>query len=223
MKRQHTALTRSTQAVSPRDTDKNEMLNDAPKADSSRILWVDGVGGFLLVDREEVVIGQATASSKADVAIVGDLSRQAAAIRRTESDYLLQPLQPTQVDGISIDRPLLLSEKATIQLGQRVQLEFSKPSPLSATACLKLTSMNRFKPNVDGILLLADSCIVGPNPGSHVACPSWGKELLLFRNGEDWYFRTLDEVLVNGAPDQGQILVKPGLRMQGEDFSLSIE
>jgi len=223
MKRQHTALTRRTQAVPPRDTDKNEMLNEAPNADSSRILWIDGVGGFLLVDRQEVVIGQATASSKADIAIVGDLSRQAAAIRRTESDYLLQTLQPTHVDNVSIDRPLLLSDSATIQLGQRVQLEFSKPSPLSATACMKLSSMNRFKPNVDGILLLADSCIIGPNPGSHVACPSWSKELLLFRNGEDWYFRTLDEVLVNGKPDKGQIALESGLRIQGEDFSLSVE
>ena len=222
MKRQHTALTRSTQAVSPRDTDKDEGLGAKPSS-KHRILWVDGVGGFLMVDKEEIVIGQATSSSKAEVAIVGDLSRQAAAIRRTESDYLLQPLQPTQVDGVSIDRPLLLSQPAVIQLGQRVQLEFTKPSPLSATGCLRLASMNRFKPNVDGILLLADSCIIGPNPGSHVSCPNWSKELLLFRNGEQWYFRTLDEVLVNGSPDKGQILVEPGLRIQGEDFSLSVE
>ena len=64
--------------MSPRDTDKDEGLGAKPSS-KHRILWVDGVGGFLMVDKEEIVIGQATSSSKAEVAIVGDLSRQAAA------------------------------------------------------------------------------------------------------------------------------------------------
>lgn len=222
MKRQHTALTRSTQAVT-RETRTKDLLAETNTGVKHRILWVDGVGGYLLVDSEEVVIGQAVGSSTAAITIVGDLSRQAAAIRRTESDYLLQPLQPTLLDGVSVDRPQLLTDDSAIQLGPRVKLRFQKPSPLSATARLELASTNRFKPNVDGVLLLADSCILGPNAGSHVVCPSWSQELLLFRHGDEWYFRTLDEVTVNGELDKGQILLREGLRMQGEDFSLSVE
>ncbi len=222
MKQQHTALTRSTQAVSG-ETRTRELLADSSAGVPRRVMWIDGVGGFLLVDREELVIGQAISGSSVDVSIVGDLSRQAAAVRRSDGDYLLQPLQPTKLDGRPIDRPQLLQSGNVIQFGDRVKVQFSKPSPLSATGRLDLASLNRFKPNVDGVLLLADSCILGPNPGSHVVCPSWSSELLLFRHASGWYFRSLEEVQVDGNAVKGQIPMVAGMRIDGDDFSLSIE
>ena len=222
MKEHREALTRSTQAVT-RESRTRDLLAESTVGTQRRIMWIDGVGGFLLVERDEVMIGQAIASCAMDVCIVGDLSRQAAAIRRTEGDYLLQPLQPTKLNGISIDRPCLLNDKASIQLGERVKIQFSKPNPLSATARLDMLSLNRFKPNVDAILMLSDSCILGPNPGSHVVCPTWQQELLMFRHAGGWYFRSLAEVNVNGQPITGQIPLVAGMRMDGDDFSLSIE
>ncbi len=222
MKQQHSALTRSTQAIS-HENRTQDLLADSSAGIKRRIMWIDGVGGFQLVDGEEVLIGQATSSNPADINIVGDLSRQAAAIRRSEGDYLLQPLQEASVNGQKVDRPQLLNDGDTIQLGQRVQVTFRKPTPLSATASLTLKSLNRFKPHVDGVLLLADSCVLGPSASSHVVCPNWKSELLLFRHNDGWFFRTLDEVDVNGKPAQGQILVESGMRMRGEEFSLSIE
>ncbi|HBE69630.1 MAG TPA: hypothetical protein DDW52_15910 [Planctomycetaceae bacterium] len=221
MKPERTALTRSTQAITPESLQR-DLLEDT-NTQPHRILWIDGVGGFLLVESDEVIVGQAAPRAKVDVAIVGDLSRQSAAIRRSEGDYLLQPLQATQLNGADIDRPHLLSHNDELQLGDRVKLQFMRPSPLSATAVLKMGSLNRFKPNVDGVLLLADSCILGPAATSHVQCPHWKGELLMFKKGDDWVFRTLETVTVNGEEAQGQILLTPGMRMQGEDFSLSVE
>lgn len=222
MKHDHTALTRSTHAVT-KETRTKELLSESTKGKQRRILWIDGVGGFLLLDRDEVLIGQAISSAAVDVGIVGDLSRQAAAIRRAEGDYLLQPLQPMKLDEQAVERPQLLHDHAVMQFGDRIRLEFTKPSPLSASARLDLVSLNRFKPNVDAVLLLSDSCIIGPNPGSHVHCPNWQAELLLFRHGENWFFRTLEDVNVDGKPTQGQIPLVAGMRMDGDDFSLSIE
>lgn len=222
MKQQHTALTRSTQAVT-RETRTQDLLAESSAGASWQIMWIDGVGGYLLIDKEEIMLGQAIAGTSVDIGIVGDLSRQAAVFRRTEGDYLLQPLQPTKLDGIPIDRSQLLPNEALLQLGERVKVRFRRPSPLSATARLDLVSLNRFKPNVDGILLLSDSCILGPNPGSHVVCPNWTTELLLFRHGAGWQFRSMVEVNVNGQPQIGQIPLTKGMRMDGEDFSLSIE
>ncbi|MFN3190055.1 MAG: FHA domain-containing protein [Aureliella sp.] len=188
-----------------------------------QILWIDGVGGFLMLDQDEVVLGQAVSADAIDIRIVGDVRRQAAAIRRDNGDYLLQPLQPTKVNGVTVERPQLLSNEDVVQFGDRVQVRFNMPNPLSATAKLELVSLNKFKPNVDGVLLLSDSCILGPDPGSHVLCPSWSHELLMFRHGEKWYFRTLDDVEVNGTAQKGQIPVESGMRMKGGDFSLSVE
>ncbi len=188
------------------------------------ILWIDGVGGYLLIDRNEVSLGQAIAGSSVDVGIVGDLRRQAAVIRRLGSDYLLQPLQPdTRLNGESVDRAQLLTGDDVIQFGQRMRLQFSKPNPLSATARLKLPGHGRFQPHVDAVLLLADSCILGPGPGSHVICPEWSSDLLLIRRGQGWVFRALEKVEVNGRSVQGQIEMVAGLRMRGDNFSLSIE
>lgn len=221
MKQHHSALTRSTQTMSG-ETKRKELLESSAGV-PRRVLWIDGVGGFLLIDRDETVLGQALSSTAVDVAIVGDLSRQAAAILRTEGDYLIQPLQPVQIDGQAVERPQLLRDGQTLQLGNRVKLRFSKSSPLSSTARLDLVSLHQFKPNVNGVLLLADSCILGPRPGSHVLCPNWKSELLLFRHASGWFFRTLDEVDVDGQTARGQIPLVAGMRMRGDDFSLSVE
>lgn len=204
------------------------MMTD-PKSDQTApprqpILWIDGVGGYLLIDRDEVCLGQAVSGSSVDVGVVGDLSRQAAVIRRVEVDYLLQPLQPaTRLNGVPVDRAQLLTGNDVIQFGQRLRLNFIKPNPLSATARLELPAHGRFQPHVDAVLLLGDSCILGPAPGSHVLCPEWQSELLLLRRGKGWVFRTLEKLDVNGQAEQGQIAMVPGLRIRGEDFSLSIE
>ncbi len=217
-KQQISAFTRSTQVHGSRSSSETTVSSKA-----CRVLWIDGVGGFLCVDRDEVVIGQATGGADADITIVGDLSRQAAAIRRSGSDYLLQPLQSMTLNDRPVDRAQLLQDGHLLQLGKRVKLRFSKPNPLSATARLDLVSLNRWKPNVDGVLLLSDSCVIGPNAGSHVMCPGWKSEMLMFRHGDGWCFRTLVEVDVDGQKTKGQIPIVSGMRIRGEDFSLSVE
>lgn len=221
MKPDHNALTKSTQAITPQSL-KRDLLDESSEQ-PNRVMWIDGVGGYLLVEADEAIIGQALPTAKVDIAIVGDISRQAAAIRRSGGDYLLQPLEPSALNGAEVSRPQLLSTGDEMQLGKCVKLRFHKPSPLSSSARLSMISLNRFKPNVDGVLLLADSCILGPSAASHVHCPEWKGELLLFRKGKQWVFRTLDLVTVNGEDAQGEIPLQPGMRMQGEDFSLSIE
>ncbi len=62
------------------------------------LLWVDGVGGYLVCLADEVVIGQAIPHGGADVPIQGDLSRLHATIRRQGEGYLLQPDAETRVD-----------------------------------------------------------------------------------------------------------------------------
>jgi hypothetical protein len=219
--KQHSALTQSTQAVDSLQKTGAASANDVEAG--RRVLWIDGVGGYLCCDRNEVTIGQATGGDAVDVGIVGDLSRQAAVLRRSGGDYLLQPLQQMKLNDQPVERPQMLYDGARVQLGERVRIRFAKPNPLSATARLDLESLHRWKPNVDGVLLLADACVIGPNSGSHVLCSEWKDELLMFRHGKSWCFRSLAEVEVNGVKTRGQIPVVAGMRVRGEDFSLSVE
>ncbi len=192
-----------------------------------RILWVDGVGGYLLLDRDDVSVGQAVSDNSADVAIVGDLRRRAGVLRRSGGDYLLQPLQSTLLNDQPIERAELLKHNDLLQFGQRVRLKFTQPHPLSATARLDLVGLGKFKPYVDAVLLLADSCLIGPQANCHVRCPHWSQTnqvpLALVRRQHDWFFNAQQEVLVHGVPQRGLIPLADGLRLSGPDFSLSIE
>ncbi len=199
------------------------LLDDSTAGRRHQIMWIDGVGGFLLCHQDDVMIGQATSVPTADLLIMGDLSRQAIAIRRTGSDYLLQPYQETRIEDVKTNRPQLLRHCQTIAVGTSVRLRFSKPSPLSSTARLDLVSHHRWKPAVDGVLLLADSCIFGPRSPSQVQCPHWQSELLLYKLNGQWCFRTASETLVDGRVAKSPFPLVPGMRASGVDFSFSIE
>jgi hypothetical protein len=186
------------------------------------ILWIDGIGGYLLWDKPELVLGQAFAESRADIGIVGDLSRQAAALRRVGTDYLLQPLQNTTINAVPIDRPQLLRDGMIIGLGNSVRILFRRPNALSGTATLEMASIHRWKPTVDAIVLLADCCILGPRAGSHIPCSDWRSEVLLLPKGSQWQIRTSEEVQIGGEKLRGQLPLPAGTRVRGEDFSFSL-
>lgn len=206
------------------DPDYDRSGCSQPPTSQLPILWIDGVGGYLLVDRSQASLGQAAAGNRVDIGIVADLSRQAGVVRRVDSDYLLQPLQlDTQVNGECVDRPRLLRHGDLIGFGPRVRLRFGKPHPLSATASLELSGCGRFQPHVDRVLLLHETCLIGPQAGSHVVCPQWQSEVLLVRRGAQWVIRSSQELEVNGRLQREPIALLSGLRIRGADFSLSIE
>ena len=59
--------------------------------------------------------------------------------------------------------------------------------PLSLTARLDFLSRHRTQPPADAVLLLADSCVLGPKPHSHIVCRDWTREVILFRHEEKLY------------------------------------
>ncbi len=229
MKQPHFALIQSTQVAAglgrknadgpEKAKDTDALLRESTAGRQRRVLWIDGVGGYLLLDKPEVTIGQALSGNSVDIGVVGDLSRQACSIRRSEGDYLLK----TAATADSQAGTRLLTECEVVELSPRVKMKFAKPNPLSATARLQLQSLHRFKPHVDGVLLLADSCILGPNLSCHVVCPNWSQEILLFQQNGSWFFRSSNPVEVSGATCNGVFPMVAGMRVRGDDFSFSVE
>jgi hypothetical protein len=187
------------------------------------VAWIDSVGGYLICTGDEIVLGQPSAEGGVDVPILGDLSRRHAVIRRDREAYVLTPLHRTAVDGRAITEPTVLRDKATIRLGDGVELHFRKPHALSATAVLELASHHRTEPAVDGIVLMSESCILGPQPHSHIRCRNWTGDLVLFRRGDELMCRTHAPVEIDGQTCVGQAAVSATSRMENEDFALSLE
>jgi tetratricopeptide (TPR) repeat protein len=191
-------------------------------------LWVDGVGGYLVCLGDEVVIGQAspenvTGPSRVDVAIRGDLYRRHAVIHRRGETYTIEPLGPVRVGGRRIHDCTLLCDGAEVVLGEGVRLRFSQPHPLSATARLEHLSRHRSQPYSDAVLLMAESCVLGPQLRNHVVCRDWPNDLVLFRQGEELRCRTMQQVEIDGRLCDGQSPVKFNSRIVGENFSVTLE
>ena len=187
------------------------------------LMWVDGVGGFLVLEGTEVTIGQPVAEAHVDIPILGDVSRTHAKIRRDGEGYLIEAFRPTRVEGRSVVGLAALGNGAQIELGHGVKLKFHKPHALSATARLEFVSRHRTLPPVDGVILMADSCILGPGATSHVVARNWPSELVLFKQGQQLACRSRSPLTIDGALAGERGIVHRSSRIVAEDFSVCLE
>jgi hypothetical protein len=187
------------------------------------LLWVDAVGGFLVCLDECIVLGQPSPGDRIAVPILADLSRRHAVIRRDAGAYILEPLQRTSVDGREITGPHVLTDNQLIQLGDNVRLRFTKPHALSATAKLTLESHHKTQPSADAVLLMADSCVLGPNKHCHVRCRDWQRDVVVYRQDDRLFCRAEEPLMIDGAPVSGLSEIQSGVRVEGEEFSFTWE
>jgi len=188
------------------------------------MLWVDGVGGYLLTLADEVTIGQPASDGDPapSIGLLADLSRRHAKLARREGRYVLTPHGETTIDGRRIDGPTVVEDGASIGLGS-ARLRLRRPHALSATAVLTVESGHRTAPAADAVLLMAESCVVGPRPHSHVRCAGATDEVILFRGAGGLRCRASGPLVVDGVAHTGTVAVEPGLRMEGQDFALCVE
>jgi hypothetical protein len=186
-------------------------------------LWVDAVGGFLVCLDDQVVLGQPSQGNSIAVPILADLSRRHAVIRREGGSYVLEPLQSVRIDGREVSGPTVLVDGQRIQLGDSVRLRFTRPHALSATARLDFESHHKTQPSADAVLLMADSCVMGPNAHCHVRARNAQHDVVLYRSGDGLQCRSAVELVVDGEARSGPIDVLSGERVEGESFSFTWE
>jgi hypothetical protein len=186
------------------------------------LLWIDGVGGYLVCLGNRITIGQATPEACVDVPLFADVSRLHAALVRDTEGYLLEALRPVQVNGRPVDRALLHSGDR-ITLGSSCQLQLRQPVPVSASARLDLVSGHRLRLAVDAILLMADTLVIGPGSQVHVAMPDLREPIILYRYKDGLGVRHGGPFTINGLACKERGLLEPGSTVRGEDFALALE
>jgi hypothetical protein len=187
------------------------------------LLWIDGVGGYLVCHGDRVLLGQPSSQTEIDVPILADLSRHHAAIVRDGGSYVLEPLHTSWVDNRHVEGPTILADGQVITLGEGVRMRFRKPHVLSATARLDFESHHKTQPSADGVVLFADSCILGPKSHSHIPCRDWTDDVVLFRQGEKTFCRASGPFRIDGVDVVGQGTIGPGSQVEGDEFSFSVE
>ena len=187
------------------------------------MLWVDAVGGFWVCLGDQIVIGQPIRCGTVDVPILADISSRHARIRRDAEGYLIEALREVRLDGRPLSGMGPLVDGSRITLGGNVRLKFRRPHALSATARLDFISNHRTQPSADAVLLMAESCVLGPNPHSHVVCPDWQHEVILYRYDEQLYCRTSGSLEIDGVPQRGRGPITRNSRLRCEGSSINLE
>jgi hypothetical protein len=222
------ALALQASRLLPRSTRRSSRSSEvdtvAGKENPRRaLLWVDAVGGFLVCLDDEIAIGQPSASESLAVPVLADLSRRHAVIRRDSGAYVIEPLQRTLVDGREINGPFVLADNQLIQLGDNVRIRFRRPHALSMTARLNFESHHKTQPSADGVLLMADSCVLGPNRHCHVLCKDWQRDVVVYRQDEQVFCRADEALTIDGVAATSGNAIQPGARVEGESFSFAWE
>lgn len=193
------------------------------------ILWVDGVGGYLLVDRSQCWLGRSVApgdqvpNGEVGVRIFSDIGRRAAQLRRIEHDWLLIPNQACWLSERPLDQPQLIGPGDRFRIGQHVRLGVSRPHPLSSTLRVELLSRHSWQPAVDGVLLVGSNCVLGPSESAHIRCPELPGELVLFLRQGTWWAKSA-VALRRPSIRPGETFQLPvGERLLGDDWSLTLQ
>jgi len=194
--------------------------NQGPKG--RFLLWVDAVGGYLVCLEDQIVLGRAGADSNADVPLMGDLSRNHATLVRDGDGYVLRAHQPTFVNGKAVE-VATLKDGDVIRLGTSVELEFRQPSPVSTTARLAIMSRHRLPLAVDGVLLMAETCIVGSSPQAHIPASGLIDPVVLYRQGANLWCRATGGFEVDGRACASRAPLTLQSSVLGDGFSFSLE
>jgi hypothetical protein len=187
------------------------------------LLWVDAVGGYLVCLDDRIVLGRAGSDSHADIPLMGDLSRNHATVMRHGDGYLLQAHHASFVNGKPVVKESVLRDGDVIRLGATVELEFRQPSPVSATARLSIVSRHRLPLAVDGVLLMAETCIVGETSQAHICAPMLKKPVVLYRQAGSLWCRAEGVFDVDGRTCASRAPLTLQSSVFGEGFSFSLE
>jgi hypothetical protein len=186
------------------------------------LLSIDGVGGYLVCLQPRVTIGQATPDTAVDVPVFAEVSRLHAALTRDAEGYVFEAFRPSQVNGQPLLRGVLRSGDR-VTLGTSCQFQFRLPVPLSASARLDLVSGHRLRLAVDGVVLMADTLVLGPGAQAHVQIPELRQPVILFRQRDGLGVRHAGSFAVNGQPARDRATVEPAAAITGDDFALALE
>lgn len=195
----------------------------APAAPPDRfLLWIDGVGGYLVCLANKVTLGQATGDASADIGFFADISRGHATLQRDGGTYLVEATRPLQVNGQLTEKGLL-QPGDRITLGTSCQLLFTQPVPISASARLDLASGHRLALAVDAVLLMADTLVLGAGSQVHISLPELPKPAVLFRNKGGIGLKYAGSFLVDGQKCQERATLGTHSRVVLDEYSFAIE
>jgi hypothetical protein len=193
-----------------------------PASTPRHLLWIDGVGGFLVCLTPRVTVGHASARPTPDLPLLADVSRLHAVLQRDAEGYALEAYRPTRVNGREAERATLRSGDR-ITFGASCQAVFMQPLPVSATARLDLVSGHRLAYPVSSVLLMADTLVLSGGTRGHVTVPDLAQPVILYRQKDSLALRYEGIIDIEDRPHQGRAPLQAGRTVTVGDVSITLE
>ena len=229
-------------------SDESDGRRPGAAAGSRWLLWVDAAGGYLVLGGQCWTIGGPASEAEAAICVQADLRRQHAQLARAGRDYALYPAAggitypadaadslrpPGAANSPAADwsrngaahrcEPVPLRCSDRFLLGRSVGFHFVQPSPLSSSARLAVDPPHRLRPHVDGVLLWADTLVIGPTLDCHVVVPhAEGPIVLLQRDGR-WLAKGSGGSLPSEGNGAETVRLVMGERVQQRGVSMTLE
>ena len=175
--------------------------NEAPPASRWR-LWVDGCGGFLLIDGSSWTVGGFDQRTPADICVRADWPRRAGTIIRKAADYFWQPWQSEGTTSTKTEaiKPQLIKPQSPLPIAGSAEMTLSCPSPLCNSATLNLRDPHRFEGHVDGVVLADHLLLMGPTPDCHIRTSDFPEQIILMGRENQWHAKPKNENSLHPLP-----------------------
>lgn len=198
------------------------------------IAWIDGVGAWLILTGSSIAVGRmngnvsplvaaSPAEQEPEIALVANLSRNHARIKRVDENYVLKPDSSVKIQGRPIGFETVLPDSCEITLGDSVRLAFSIPTPLSATARMTFASEHRPRTSVDGVILMAETCLLGPSASDHIHCRNWSESIVLVQTSSGIAVKSKQELQIGGRRANATDVVSDGQVVSADEFRFRLE
>ncbi|MDB4614113.1 hypothetical protein OAH18_00340 [bacterium] len=188
------------------------------------LLWIDGVGCWLLCTSDSVSIGgPSTSGETADIRLMANLSRRHVEFKRQGEGYIIHPVAETRVNDRSIYEPSALGNDYEIKLGLTCRLGFRLPTALSSSAVVDFKSGHRPAHSVDGIVLMSDNCLLGSGSDNHIQCEGWPSPVVLFKRDGKVCCKSREPLMLDGKPIKDYAVLTSGSVISGEELQFRIE
>jgi hypothetical protein len=197
------------------------------------LLWVDGVGGYLVCLRSSITIGQATADTLPDIPLFAPIGGLHATISRdADGGYILESGRETSINGTATQKSVLRPGDR-VTLGNSCQFLFHRPSATSNTTRLEIVSGHRLPWAVDGVILMDQTLILGTCEQVHIPLPVPYEDdpdivvetvkLILHRAKEGLALKCGGKFRVDSRPCEGKAELPLPANIQTDRYTFTIE
>jgi hypothetical protein len=206
-------------APAPRDVPADG--RDERGAVNRFLLWVDGIGSYLVLPASCVTIGRAGSSARPDIGVNAAIEGCHARVVRVEHDYFLAPNGPVTVNGAGGERHLL-ADGDKIVLAGRTPFTFRLPTALSSTAVLEFGTGLDVARDVTNVVLLDGHIIFGPRGGAHVPVSGQTGRIVLSFEGGEFRCRSPVPLVIGGAVADRAAAVPVGASVEAGALTFTI-